>query len=40
MAMLELIQDIAKLGLIVAGLYLTLSMDVRRRSPSWAEPAA
>jgi hypothetical protein len=38
MAMLELIEDIAKLGLIVAALYSALSIYVRRRWPAWAEP--
>jgi undecaprenyl-diphosphatase len=37
MAMLELIEDIAKLGLIVAALYSALSIYVRRRWPAWAE---
>lgn len=34
----ELIEDIAKLSLIVAGLYFALSAYVRRKQPTWSEP--
>jgi len=36
----ELIKDIAKLSLIIAGLYFALGAYVRRKQPAWSEPVA